>query len=375
MDELQKEIDAARLKVRTDSYPMSIGEIVNMYDDGDLKIRPEFQRLYRWTIFQKSRFIESILLGIPLPSIFVAQNEEGIWELVDGLQRISTILEFMGKLKKEDETSELYPPLKLISTDYLKKLQDKVWEGQEGDNNVIHKNIKRIFKREKIDIKILQRESETDTKFEIFQRLNTGGSKLSDQEVRNVLLLMVNANAQHWIENFAKNKDFIETLPISERQKNESYDNELVVRYLCLRNIPSNSLNPSLQDVAPYLNQFVTTILNNDYDYENEKKIFDKTFEYLNKYFGEKAFKKYNSEKKDYTGAISMPIFEMVSYGVSYAFEKNKVVKPEELEEKIIKAKKDRATKLSEDPALERNIRPIDRMKNMVKQGKELIGS
>ena len=131
-DTLQIELDKARLSVKTDSYPMSIGELVSMYDDGELEIRPEFQRLFRWSLEQKSNFIESVLLGIPIPSIFVAQREDGVWELVDGLQRISTILSFMGKMR--DNNGGLCPPLKLSGTKYLPSLQDKVW-GDPDDYN------------------------------------------------------------------------------------------------------------------------------------------------------------------------------------------------------------------------------------------------
>ena len=86
---LPKEIVEAKRSVVTDAYQMSIGEIVNLYKDKDLIINPNFQRLYRWEQHQKSRLIESILLGIPLPSIFVFETDDGKWELVDGLQRVS----------------------------------------------------------------------------------------------------------------------------------------------------------------------------------------------------------------------------------------------------------------------------------------------
>ncbi len=98
---LIEELNSARLQVHTDSYSMSIGEIVNLYKDKELQIHPEFQRLFRWTETQKSKLIESILLGIPLPSFFIAQREDGVWEVVDGLQRLSTIFSFMGELKDE----------------------------------------------------------------------------------------------------------------------------------------------------------------------------------------------------------------------------------------------------------------------------------
>jgi hypothetical protein len=99
---LSAEIEKAQRLVRTDAYQMSFGEIVNMYDNREIIIDPEFQRLFRWDIGQKSKFVESLLLGIPVPSIFVFEKEDGSWELIDGLQRISTILEFMGRLRSPD---------------------------------------------------------------------------------------------------------------------------------------------------------------------------------------------------------------------------------------------------------------------------------
>jgi uncharacterized protein DUF262 len=78
---LAKEIEHAKRLVKTDAYQMSVGELVNMYKAGALIINPDFQRLFRWELGQKSKLIESILLGIPLPSIFVFEKEDAKWEL------------------------------------------------------------------------------------------------------------------------------------------------------------------------------------------------------------------------------------------------------------------------------------------------------
>ena len=117
---LQTQIDRHRKEIHTDSYPMSIGELINLYRDGDLEIHPEYQRFFRWSPLQKSRWIESVLLGIPLPSIFVAQREDGVWDLVDGLQRIATLLQFAGEL--QDEAGRRIEPLRLVGTKYLPAL-------------------------------------------------------------------------------------------------------------------------------------------------------------------------------------------------------------------------------------------------------------
>lgn len=114
---LQEEIDEKSKEIYTDGYPMSIGELISLYKDGELDIRPEFQRFYRWSLLQKSKLIESILLGIPIPSIFVSQRDDGVWDVVDGLQRLATIFEFVGILK--DEMGTRLPPSSLLETEYL----------------------------------------------------------------------------------------------------------------------------------------------------------------------------------------------------------------------------------------------------------------
>ena len=129
MTTLEDEIRDARLEISTDGYSISIGELTNMYTEGELIISPDYQRLFRWDLRQKSQLIESILIGIPLPSIFVAQDNQGRWEIVDGLQRISTLLEFQGVLKaeessdEEDEKNDESPKTKFASvlgkTEYL----------------------------------------------------------------------------------------------------------------------------------------------------------------------------------------------------------------------------------------------------------------
>jgi uncharacterized protein with ParB-like and HNH nuclease domain len=83
-------------------YSVSIGEWISIYEKDELDIHPEFQRFFRWSNRQKSRLIESILLGLPIPQIFVAQRPDGIWDVVDGLQRLSTIYQFVGILKNEE---------------------------------------------------------------------------------------------------------------------------------------------------------------------------------------------------------------------------------------------------------------------------------
>ena len=96
---LEDEITNASKKVVKDGYDMSIGELMSLYRDRELIINPKYQRYFRWDISQKTKFIESLLLGIPIPPIFVYTTSGRKWELVDGLQRMSTIFEFAGILR------------------------------------------------------------------------------------------------------------------------------------------------------------------------------------------------------------------------------------------------------------------------------------
>ncbi|WET40732.1 DUF262 domain-containing protein [Citrobacter enshiensis] len=368
---LQEQINEARVHVHTDSYPMSIGELVNLYEDGELDIHPEFQRVYRWTDEQKSKLIESILLGIPLPSIFVAQRSDGIWDVVDGLQRLSTILSFQGKLR--DERNNLCDPLTLSATKYLPGLKGMKWDSPDDLDHEIDIEVKRIFKREKIDIKIIKKESEGDTKFELFQRLNTGGTKLSDQEVRNCMLLMVNNQAYYWLKDLSTYPDFNMSLPLTEKQEEESYGLELAFRYIVHRH-NNDDIKKAHTDVGPYLDAELNAIfkVGSEFDYASERVIFHKTFSLLASALGDDAFKKFNHNKEKYEGAISLPVFEAISFGVSKAVELN-LFNDTDLIDKIKENTKSLTSNDRFIQILDRRVRPLDRMVSMNQLGMELF--
>lgn len=234
---LLDEIDTAQRNVRTDAFQMSIGELVNLYDDGDIIIAPEFQRLFRWEISQKSKLIESLLLGIPLPSIFVYELESGKWELVDGLQRLSSILEFMGKLK--DEHGVATPPSVLESTKYLPSLHNAVWAKSEaiegvtlGDQVELDTRLQLAIKRSRIGVEILKRPSDSMTKFDLFQRLNAGGTAANEQEIRNCIILMVNADYFRGLKAAAETSNFLSVTGLKESQTEKQRHIEMAVRLL-----------------------------------------------------------------------------------------------------------------------------------------------
>jgi len=172
-DILQSEIDQKRQEIWSDYYSMSIGEWISLYQQGEVEIYSEFQRLHHWSDHQKNTFIESILLGIPISSIFVCQRKDGIWDVVDGLQRLSTIYEFVGILKDKD--GKHVPPLILQKTKYLPSLGGKIWKDEEHPEGSIKgftPTQRLLMKRFKIDVNILLGNNDISTNYELFQRLN-----------------------------------------------------------------------------------------------------------------------------------------------------------------------------------------------------------
>lgn len=121
--EISAEIQKYRQEIKSERMDMSFGEIINMYRDKEIIISPEYQRAFRWDEQRQSDFIESILLGIPFPSIFVATNPDGKWELIDGLQRVSTVLSFFNELK--DDEGKSYPKkwLEISRREYVKRIE------------------------------------------------------------------------------------------------------------------------------------------------------------------------------------------------------------------------------------------------------------
>lgn len=173
-DTLQSEIDQKRQEIRTDHYSMSIGEWISLYQQGQIEINPEFHKLFRWSDYQKITLIESILLGIPISPIFVFQRKDGIWDVIYGLQRLSTIYEFVGILKDED--GKQLPPLTLQKTKYLPSLAGKIWEDKEHPEGSIKGFTpaqRLLIKRTKINVNILLTENDSKAKYELFHRLNT----------------------------------------------------------------------------------------------------------------------------------------------------------------------------------------------------------
>lgn len=311
---LFEEIKEKSKEIQADSYDMSIGELISMYKEGDLEIHPEFQRFFRWSEMQKTKLIESFLLNIPVPPIFVSQREDGVWDVVDGLQRLSTIFQFVGIYR--DENKQTKEPLVLEATKLLPALEGKKYSDANDPANSFTETERRYLKRAKISINILKKESDASSKYELFQRLNTGGTSLSDQEVRNCLMVMTDPSKFEIIQDLSKDINFVSSLNISEKDKKERYDLELITRFICLRHEDVESIK-NIKDLSSYLDDKIIEICGDkNFDWNTEEKVFHSTFKTINDGIGDDAFRKFDVEKSKFKGGFYISSFEIVAIGL-----------------------------------------------------------
>ncbi|MCP1319414.1 DUF262 domain-containing protein [Halomonas sp. 707B3] len=313
---LENEVSEKRKEIRTDGYAMSLSEWVSLYESKEIDIHPEFQRFFRWSDVQKTNLIESILLGIPIPPVFVSQRKDGIWDVVDGLQRLSTIYQFMGVLK--DENSNNIRPLTLSGTKYLPSLEGKFWNNPEDPDNSFSQELRLIIKRSKINVSIILKESDETAKYDLFQRLNTGGSDLSPQEVRNCILVMLNKEFYTWLQSLASYSAFQECVALSDRPIQESYDLELALRFIIFSCIDASELD-QLGDVGIFITERMRSIaIDPDFDQADWESLFKRTFDLLQNSLAEESFKRYSIEKQKFTGGFLLSQYEVIAYGIGY---------------------------------------------------------
>lgn len=308
---LEEEIDGARKEIVSDGYDMSIGELVNLYRENEIQIDPEFQRLFRWDLTRKTRFIESILLGLPLPPIFVYQSKTGVWELIDGLQRVSTILQFVGILKGEDGNNS--EPVELEGTRFLPSLANKKWASStEEANDGIGTTLQMQIKRARMRVEILKQESDPQAKYELFQRLNTGGETLSEQEVRNCVGIMLDREFHNWLTACADDDSFRTVISQTETAIEKQSHIELALRFFAFRHIPYTTG----LDVHEYLDDALVRLIKLEtFDRTAERDIFDRTFGILRDALGASAFKRWDGH--EFTGKFLQSLFEVVALGIS----------------------------------------------------------
>ena len=155
-------------KITTQAYDKSVADMVRMMEDKDIRLNPEYQRNYVWDNKKASMLIESIILNVPIPVIYVSQEEDDSWVVIDGLQRLNSLKRFFaGKFK-------------LSGLEILSDLN-------KCDINSLNQKALRMLKNGLLRVIMITHDSNEEIKYDVFMRLNTGSVHLTEQELRNCL--------------------------------------------------------------------------------------------------------------------------------------------------------------------------------------------
>lgn len=273
-DTLIRAVDEKISSVRTQSLDLSFNELADMHSAGELIIDPEFQRMFRWPEGAQSRFIETLVLELPVPPIFLIEQEDRVYELIDGLQRISSYLHFRGQLVIDGEVLQ---PLVLQDCDIVPELNGHIFTDLPRALDI-------KLKRSYIRAEILRKESDPQLRYYMFKRLNTGGELLSEQEVRNATIRLLSNDFNAFIVDLSRNPNFAYCIDIiTDNQRLKKFDQELVLRYFAYK----NDFEHYQHDVADFLTDYMEHVSDpaneGQFDYRSEREAFEKTFAVLRK--------------------------------------------------------------------------------------------
>lgn len=176
--EITSQFDSQRKKVDVDNFDVTVRELVRMVESGEIDRAPEYQRKFRWDADRESKLVESVLLGLPVPTVFMATNKDGTWELVDGLQRISSLVHFVGQENGLEKSIGKKSNLTLVGLEKLSSFNGKKFED-------LPEPIQLHLMKRALRVTSLSDKSDMEVRFDTFERLNTGGIALSSQEIRS----------------------------------------------------------------------------------------------------------------------------------------------------------------------------------------------
>ena len=173
-DDVELDIDTDQRKIIWQAKDFSIREFLTMKNDGELILQPLYQRNFVATDLIASKLIESILLDVPIPVVYLAEEQDGSYSVIDGQQRLTSFLSYLeGKFPDSR-------PFKLSGLKVLSELNRKLFVELDSE-------LQKKIRSTTIHSIIIKKESNPDIKFEIFERLNTGSTKLNEDEIRNTV--------------------------------------------------------------------------------------------------------------------------------------------------------------------------------------------
>ncbi|MBK1612906.1 hypothetical protein CKO44_05405 [Rubrivivax gelatinosus] len=265
MKNILNQLEQERRKVDFDTFDISVKELVSMVEQGIIDIAPEYQRQFRWPVRNQSRFIESVYLGIPVPSLFMAANKDGSWELIDGVQRLSTLIHYAGSSEQRAKLS-MSTSLRL---DHLEVLSD--FNASTFDD--VPSTLRLKFILRPLKVTTLSDKSDLKVRFDLFERLNTGGVKLTDQEIR---ACVYRGRFNEFLSDLAQNEDFSACINLTEAKEHDGTKEEFVLRffaYLYSRDIFEHS-------VVGFLNDYMAKATS-EFNYRRNRELFERTFSLL----------------------------------------------------------------------------------------------
>lgn len=278
-EEQESYSDESLYNITSFGTDLPLRELVTMYDDGDLE-KPEMQRKYVWDKKEASRFIDSILLGLPVPSIFLARTPEKKMLIVDGYQRIMTIYDYMkGTFSKDGSVFKLTNS-EVIYSSWRGKSYQELTEAQ-----------KRTIRTSPIHAIVFeQKQPQDDTgMYQIFERINTGGRILKPQEIRNCVY---HGNYNNMLMMLNKNEVWRKVLG-SENEDSRMADIELILRFFAFVDFEKTEYSSSKQiNLVNYLNTYMKSQNDiSDSEMEQKELLFIEIITYLWNAIGEHLFR------------------------------------------------------------------------------------
>ena len=262
MPDISVQLSEQKRLVDFKTYDLSVKELISLVSDGIVNISPDYQRKFRWDDERQSLLVESIFLGIPVPSLFMATNADSTWEVIDGLQRTSTIIRFVADLDSKARQ-------KIGKMDYLRlKGLEKLSEMNGLTVEDLPYSLKLDFLMKPIKVITLSDKSEPQVRFDLFQRLNTGGITLTDQEIRNCVY---KGSFNDFIKRLSQDNRLHSLVAKPPKASQDGTYEELVLRffaYLYNRDL-------FVHNVKDFLNLFMKWA-SNHYDEREYEQIYNK---------------------------------------------------------------------------------------------------
>lgn len=297
LDRIDEPFNPENIEVQTRG--MTVGLVLSRLQTRAIDLAPDFQRKTGvWNDTRKSRLIESLLLRIPLPSFYVAEDEDESWEVVDGIQRLSTIADFVAPHLLGGN------PFVLKDLEYLSKFESAKYSALPGE-------LQRRIQETEFVFHVIRHGTPDQVKFNIFARINTGGMPLTYQELRHA---MIPGKARTILAKLAASAAFRRATDDSV-SPDRMADREMVLRFLAFRMQPhgqysSNDLNKFLLDAMKRINALP------DEEIVKHEVAFDEAMKAAREIFGNDAFRKRFTATQT-RSPINKALFEIVSVNLA----------------------------------------------------------